>query len=93
MVVGRILYTNSHRQIFHTFGDVIWNEHYLNAAIKINVELKYGTTVFVFRSSSWSSVLDANRATKICLNIPVSCAFPTASKNDSSHSAPLLKKN
>lgn len=62
---------------------------YLKDPIRRNVDEKYGTTVLVFRSSSWSNVLDANRATRICLNMPLSSAYPTTRKNSSSHSPPL----
>lgn len=54
-----------------------------------NVDEKYGITEFVFFSSSLSSVLDANRAMRMCLNIPLSCASPTLSKNISSQATPL----
>lgn len=60
-----------------------------NTPIKMKVELKNGITVLVFFSSSWSRVREANRATDMCLNRPVSSAIPTASKNASSHAAPL----
>lgn len=60
-----------------------------NIPIRMNVELKNGITVLVFFSSSWSSVRDANLAMEMCLNLPVSSATPTASKNASSQAAPL----
>lgn len=66
---------------------------YLNAAIRANVEVKYGTTVCVLRSSSWSSEREANRAIAICLNIPESSALPAILKNSSSHSFPLKLKS
>lgn len=62
---------------------------HLKEPIKRNVEVKYGTTVRVFFSSSWSNVRDANRAIRMCLNIPLSSACPTTRKNSSSHSPPL----
>lgn len=40
---------------------------YLKIAIKMNVEPKYGITVRVFFSSSWSSVLEAKRDIEMCL--------------------------
>lgn len=45
---------------------------YLKTAININVDPKKGTTVWVFFSSSWSSVREANLATEMCLKWPVS---------------------
>lgn len=63
---------------------------YLKTPIAMNVEEKYGTTVRVFRSNSWSNVRDANRAIRMCLNISESSACPTIRKNSSSHALPLL---
>lgn len=60
-----------------------------NIPMRIKVELKKGTTCLVFFSSSWSKVLEANRDMEMCLKRPVSSATPTASKNASSHAAPL----
>lgn len=57
-----------------------------------NVDPKYGTTVLVFRSSSMSSVLDANRAVEMYLKMLSVSAFPTAFKNASSQAAPLKIK-
>lgn len=60
-----------------------------NIPMRMKVELKNGITVLVFFSNSWSSVLEANRDTEMCLKRPVSSAIPTVSKNASSHAAPL----
>lgn len=49
-----------------------FSRSYLNTAIKMKVDPKYGMTVLVFFSSSWSRVLDANLATAICLKYPES---------------------
>lgn len=65
---------------------------YLNIAIKTKVEPKYGTTVRVFFSNSWSSVRDANLAIEICLKYPPSSYSPTVSRNLSSQAAPLWNK-
>lgn len=62
---------------------------HLKEPIKMNVDEKYGTTVRVFLSNSWSKVRDANLAIRICLNMPVSSAYPTTCKNSSSHAPPL----
>lgn len=65
---------------------------YLNVAIKRNVDVKYGKTDRVFRSSSWSNVRDANLATYMCLKKPLSTALAIVWRNASSHAEPLHEK-
>ena len=62
-----------------------------NSPITAKVLEKYGTTVFVFSSSSSSNVLEENLTTLMCLKVPLSSAAPTTSRNVSSQAAPLWK--
>lgn len=71
----------------------VWSDIYLKDPIKRNVDVKYGTTVLVFRSNSWSSVRDANLATRMCLKTPESSSRPATRKNSSSHALALFTKS
>ena len=87
----KIEFHAENRIFFNMENNTIRNKHdiHLKEPIKMNVDEKYGTTVRVLLSNSWSKVRDANLAIRICLNMPLSSAYPTTRKNSSSHAPPL----